>query len=512
MDNADINEEQANGKALAKVFKGGGILLLGTLLTKVFGFLWQLIIIRILSPELYGLYALALSMITIAASLSYSGLHQGAQRFIAFYRAREDPPMVKGSILSSIKITILLSVFFTTALVLLAQPISNLFKEPDLGDLLYVFCPAVILTMLLKMLNSYFLGFQRPGIVVWLSEVLFGVVSVTLLFILLSVNKSIYSAIIAFLLSSLILSIILLSTYWRLIGSALKNVNPRPMYKSLLFFSLPLLFTAILSLIMANIDTIMIGYYMAADNVGFYNAAFLLMHFIPIFLQPIGDYFMVIATGLVADGSREQLRDLYGSVTKWIFIFTVPLFLTFFLFPSAVLTMLFGSSYAEAAVSLAILVSAEFINVILGPNNRLLVAFGKTKFIMISSVSACVLNIILNVFLIPKFGISGAAIATASSLGVVNVINSAYLYFKFSIHPFGRTYILPVLLLITSSAFLYYPLSRMVAYSSWLSLCCYPIFLALGFLFIFITKSYSENDRLILESIKRKILKLGRKG
>ena len=59
---------------------------------------------------------------------------------------------------------------------------------------------------------------------------------------------------------------------------------------------------------------------------------------------------------------------------------------------------------------------------------------------MWASLASAVLNVVLNVSLIPLIGITGAAIATASSLALANMILSTKLYFLSGIHPLTVEY------------------------------------------------------------------------
>src|SRR4030067_3099292 len=102
-------------------------------------------------------------------------------------------------------------------------------------------------------------------------------------------------------------------------------------------------------------------------------------------------------------------------LTKWNLAVTLPFFLVIFLFSESVLNAIFGSSYVQAGYALRILAIGAFIPVILGPNAATLVVIGRTKLNMIDDLIGAVMNISLNLLLIPTMGIIGAAIASAAS-------------------------------------------------------------------------------------------------
>ena len=92
----------------------------------------------------------------------------------------------------------------------------------------------------------------------------------------------------------------------------------------------------------------------------------------------------------------------------------VVLFLVFFLFPDLTLTSIVGAKYLPSADALRILSLAFIINNYTGPCGSTLIAMGESRFIMSSTLIGAILNVTLNVTLIPLYGFVGAAIAIGS--------------------------------------------------------------------------------------------------
>lgn len=483
--------------ALSKVAWGGTFLLIGMALSKLFGFIKQLIIIRGLSPEEYGLITLGLSILIVSANIGNLGLFQSAQRYIAYYSSQNDRAKVKGSIYSSLRIATISGIAIMGGVLLCSQPLSSLFSKPELENILWLFAPIIPIYLLSILFTSFFLGLHRPDVYVWISDIFFGITSIGLILLFLAIKHSLYSPVWALSISFLLCFVLFLFAFIKIVSPKLRGVDMKPMGKELLRFGMPLFLNSILALIMSNIDTLMIGYFLPSEDVGFYNSAFLLMQFIPIFLFSFSIVYMPIATNLLASGNIDQINNLYQSVTKWLFVLTLPLFLTFSFFSRNILTLFYGSQYSAAGLALLILSAAEFVHTFLGPNDYSLIALGKTKIIFLGSLLAVIINIVLNSLLIPRIGINGAALATGLSLVVVNLVNSLYLYLKYRIHPFSKKYLVPVIALGFISLLLFFPLKYLVDYSSWFVLVCYPFFLIIGVFIIFLTKSVSDDDRLI---------------
>lgn len=491
--------------SLEKILSGGSLIFGGTVLAKIAGFLRQFIIIRMLAPDQYGLIALGLALLNIAAGLANLGLYQGSQRYIAYFDYVGDKAKVKGIIRSTLNTIALSGIIIFTFLLAFSKPLSNFINKPEFRNVLLIYCFAIPFAMYSRIIASFFFGFRRADIAVFLNDVIFGVLSVLFVYLALLVKRDTNMPVFALLSTNFLLFILSFLFFCKIISPQLKGVEPARITRELLFFSLPLFFSGISYIILNNTDTLMLGYYMPSEAVGFYNSAFLLMQTMAIFLNSFSVIFMPVLTGLVAKKLKGEVRELYQVVTKWIFLFTFPAILTFFLFPRQVLTTLFSASYGQAGTALAILVAAEFMHTTLGPNEQALIAHGATKAVFAGYGTAAVLNIILNALLIPRMGISGAAAATGMSLVILNLCFSTILYFRFKVHPFGRKLLVPLVLCLASAAALYLPLRAMVNRAAWLAFACYPIFLVLGVALTFITKSYSEEDLLVLRAVKARL-------
>jgi O-antigen/teichoic acid export membrane protein len=212
-----------------------------------------------------------------------------------------------------------------------------------------------------------------------------------------------------------------------------------------------------------------------------------------------------VASGLVAKGQGSELKDLYRSTTKWLFIFTLPLFLTFFFFPSQIMRLAFGGDYPTAARALQLLCLGDFVHTFLGPNATTLVAYGRSRFIMMAAIIATVTNIILNLILTPRWGITGAATASFIALILINIITSIYLFRRYRIHPFGANYLKPVVILVVVSAALYLPLREMLDLSCWLLLAYYPLLLALSLTITYLSRSLEPMDRVLIKAARQRL-------
>jgi len=153
---------------------------------------------------------------------------------------------------------------------------------------------------------------------------------------------------------------------------------------------------------------------------------------------------MPIVSDLYGQKKIEELGSFYRTMTKWTFTFNIPLFLIVLLFPDTLL-LVFGSSFVAGSIALIILAFGDLINAATGICGVLVTMTNNSWLNTLNSIVSLSLNITLSVLLIPKFGVTGVATATAISLIVVNILRVTQVFWLFKILPYDITFIKPVL-------------------------------------------------------------------
>ncbi|MFB6193359.1 MAG: polysaccharide biosynthesis C-terminal domain-containing protein [Candidatus Nanohaloarchaea archaeon] len=130
------------------------------------------------------------------------------------------------------------------------------------------------------------------------------------------------------------------------------------------------------------------------------------------------------------------------SLTRWTTIATLPMFMAMALFAPEVLHLLFGQPYTTAATVLTLLSFGYLYSASVGHLGAILKSVSETKILFKNSVFNFFLNTILNLVLIPEWGLGlgmlGAAIATTTSILVMNTIIVAEVYHVKGFTPFNR--------------------------------------------------------------------------
>ena len=136
-------------------------------------------------------------------------------------------------------------------------------------------------------------------------------------------------------------------------------------------------------------------------------------------------------------GKNDELKRILKLTTNTIFIITFPILLIIFIF-SDPLMALYGKDFVESGKVLRVLLIGLFFNALTGPISVMLQMSEKQVLVQNVFLATTVINILLSFFLIPKFGIMGAAWSNVIYQFLANGILLIYLKRKFGYLSFGR--------------------------------------------------------------------------
>lgn len=498
-------------QSLQKIAKGTGIIFIGTIIGLLLGFIGRVILVRYITQSEYGIYCLALTVISIFATISMLGLDEGSTRYIAYLRGKNEEGKARGVISSSIKIAIIASTSIATISFFTSDFISiNIFHTPELSTPLKIFSYAIPFTVLINVFLATFRGFGKVDKQVYFNNILRPILYLLFLIAFVLFGPSFIGVVYAYVLSISITFVVFLIYLMKKYSLSIRSCrssgssNTNMMTKDLLFFSVPLLAVGMLMIVMSWTDTLMLGYFKTPDVVGLYNAALPLANLIPIVLVSIGFLYTPIISNLYAKNQIEEIRKTYIILTKWSFLGTLPIFFVLFLFPDVLLNLLFGSRYIGSSVTLQILSLGLFLCTTTGHNYNTLVAMGKTNILMHIFLISEVMNLILDIALIPSFGIIGAAIASAFSIVMADILISIKLYQFSGIHPLTRNYMKPVIISIGVIFISYFITKSFLMVTFWMAILLFILILLVYALLLFLTKSVDNEDiKMLIEIEKR---------
>ncbi|WP_188981000.1 flippase [Halocalculus aciditolerans] len=417
---------------LDTVLRGSGIVFVGISFEMLISFGAKLLIARYLGRVDYGEVSLGITIMTLMATLSLIGLNSGVGRYIP----RFDSDIDRGSIVrSALEVALPISVLSTAVIIFLSRPLATvLFDNPQARQLIWIFAAIIPLVVLFRLSIAVIQGQQRsvPKVVlenIGLPGIRFSLIAVAVFF-----GLGIQAFASAYFLSYL--GVAIAGTYYIFTRVSIPSMDKyTPRRRDLVSFSAPLMITVTITAILSNIDTLLLGYFSSTGAVGIYNVVFPLTVGITVFLVSFRFISMPQISELHAEGRDEDIRRVYELTNKWVMALSAPVLFVFLFYPAQVIGLTFGAEYTEGAAALSILSLGFFTHAIAGLNGATLTSIGKTRTIMRINILVGICNVILNVLFIPRYSFVGAAIATAGSYALMNVLYSWQLYRSTGISP-----------------------------------------------------------------------------
>jgi O-antigen/teichoic acid export membrane protein len=205
-----------------------------------------------------------------------------------------------------------------------------------------------------------------------------------------------------------------------------------PYWKYLLKAAFPLFVVITFNLIYYKIDTLMLSVLKTPEDVGLYGVAYKILELLAVFPGMfVGLLLPIFAKYYVAD--KKIFQDVFGKGFMILATLAVPLVVGGLLMSEKIILLISGPDYSVATPALRLLFvgigfiffSNLFSNVLIGAGLQ-----GKIMFI---SITGAIFNVLLNLYLIPRFSYVGAAFATSMTEGLVLMLYmwQVYKYIQF---------------------------------------------------------------------------------
>ncbi len=436
-------------KEISILAKGAGISLIGKFTGRFAILVTQILLARILSKSVYGIYAIGWNwflllsiMLTIGLDKSVlyfgvSSLEQGTQYF-------------RGLIFKTWRLAVIFVSLISILIILLSSWIANLYNEPDLQIVLIAVALSLPLAVIIIINVSITKLTKKMEYATIIGEFLIPISNLCIFILLAVLNLRMEAALVALFLAHLIALLYSFKFVKQLYGDILfaksdtENFNTRV----LLSASLPLMLP--LSMLITRSDRILIGYFVAATEVATYQAVAQLAFI----LNTIGGSFVLIMMPIIADyyhsDRKDRLNQLVQVTTKWSLYLSLPVFIAIIMYPSNIIELLFGSTYLNGQTVMIILVLGQLINAGTGPVGAILVMTGQQMFWFKVSAMLLVINLILIVVLTSLSGIVGAAIASSVVTSAMFIIHLWRVKTSLALWPYTKNYVKGILSAILS--------------------------------------------------------------
>jgi O-antigen/teichoic acid export membrane protein len=436
--NARLPRRDSLGATLIKGVLGtAGIRLVHAAL----GLVTAIVLAKMLKPSGYGTYSFVMVLVAFLAIPSELGVPGLAVREIAVTNARKDWSHMRGFIIRAHRTIIV------TCLCLVGAAVVALLVWGDRLDATKRAC--IWLGLLVIPLMS--LGALRGAMLRGLRKVVLGqlpeqiirpLVLLTLVLLLPLLGKKLDSPV-----GVMAVQIISVTTaflcglilFFRNRPPELAGAEPQFGTASLLKSSIPFGLSAAMQLINGRTDILALGMFREDAEVGIYRVAVQIAAVIIFSSQAVNAIQAPHIAHLYANGDMQKLQRIITRSSQAVTLYAVPILLAIVFFGESVIRALFGAEYITAHVPLVILGVGQLVNVSMGSVASLLNMTGHERDTARIILIAAMLNVVLTFTLTPVWGMTGAAVATASGLIVWNLIMWRAVYVRTGIEssPFG---------------------------------------------------------------------------
>jgi O-antigen/teichoic acid export membrane protein len=417
-----LNESQGNIKtkidfsssSFKKYLANTSWLFFEKILRILISFVVTIFVVRYLGPKEFGLYSYALSFFWLFGSLSTLGLESITTREIVKYPDKKDE--INGT------------VFFlrlagsVSAIIIIAATLF-LTGEETYTAILILILSGSFLFQSFSVIEYYFRGIVKAkynAYALSASVILSSALKVIFILIKAPLIYFVYAVVFEYI--ALAVGLVLVYHHYKL--SIFNWKYSKYIASSLLKDSWPLALSGIVVMIYVRIDQIMIKIMMSEEAVGYYAAAVRLSeawYFVPVTLCNSIFPAIVNAKNVSKEFYNNRMQKLYDLMT-WLAIgIAIPVTV----FSNQIIQLLFGNEFSQAAPVLTIYIWAG-VAVFLGvASSQYLINENLTKLSFNRNFIGMILNVVLNIIFIPKFGIIGSAVATLISYSLI-IISLAF--------------------------------------------------------------------------------------
>ena len=395
----------------------------GTMLTAVASYFFKVYLARKLGAEALGLYALGMTLVGFAGLFNSLGLPNAATRFVAAYSATGERHRLAGFFRGSLGVLVLLNVLLGAAFLICGPWLAvRFYHAPKLGPYLWAFAVIMFTGVLAMFLGRVLAGYREVARRTIATHLIGTPTNILIAIVLISLGFGLRGYLIAQVISAL-LTVCLLGVFlWKMLPREARSLsfeNAR-LEREVITFSAAAYGIVCLQFVLAQADTIVLGHYLRAREVGIYAVATAMVGMVSIGLDSVNQIFSPMISELHAAHKQELLQQLYSILTKWILILTFPLAAALIFFSRQIMSV-FGSGFEPGAVVVIIGTIGQLVNCAVGSVGYLLQMSGhQSTLIRIQAVNAVVL-VALNFVLIPRLGIAGAALASGVATVLTNV-------------------------------------------------------------------------------------------
>ncbi|MEP0338222.1 MAG: oligosaccharide flippase family protein [Alphaproteobacteria bacterium] len=402
-------------------------------------FVSHVLFARWLGVASYGTYVFALSWLSILFILIQAGMNLSMVRFIAEYRAQGNRAAMTAVVGFSNRVILILGACIAVAgwaVIVWTLPQS----AEEMRGTLYGALALTVVMALIQQRTAVLQGLERVVQSTLVFEIARPLALLAAVFVLAQFAALDAALVMAVNLGVSLGVLIVLMAYARssILAEPATNDRPAPSWRDWLKVSLPYVAVTGLTILLTQMDILMIGHILGTEQAGLYAPAakVALLAIFPV--VAVRARFGPMAAKLFAEGKTAELQSRMNVATL-LSIAACTAMLVVILPGRSLILGLFGPDFLPGGEVVAILTLAYLAYSLMGAAEMFFLVGPFERMNAVVSALTLGINLVLNLILIPRFGIEGAAMATGAAMVIRAGISSAIICRRTGLVPWART-------------------------------------------------------------------------
>lgn len=416
---------------LGSVVRGGAFALVGTASAAVMGFVLTLVVTRGLSQTAAGEFFTTTALYLVLLAFVAFGVAAGVVRFVPRFLVHERGADIPRLLVVAIVPVAVAAVVFSVALWVAAPTLSTRFSDGSDATtsafriLALFLLPGVLEVVAVESTRAFgdvtsYVSIQQFSVPL-ARPVLVGIAIAVGAPISVIVAAWAVPLVIALVLAVVVLARAMRRTLVPALEKSSAPVGYRALAREYWAFTFPRGLGSTIDIVLTWLDVLLVAAMVSSAQAAIYAAASRFITTGTLALQAMRLAAAPEISAAMAADDKKRASDLYRVTTQLVILASWPLYLLLAVFAPGIL-LLFGPGYDEGAPALAVLSIAMLVPLAAGNVGSVLLLGGKSTWVLLDKVVVLIANVGLNLLLIPRFGILGAAMAWAVSIVVDNVL------------------------------------------------------------------------------------------
>jgi stage V sporulation protein B len=403
------------------ITKGAIYLGISQLLFLISGYAIHIGLGRLLGPELYGVYAVVISLITVINLILITGIPQTVSKFVS-----ETPDLARSILKTSGKFQLYLSLLIFAVYFISASFVAEMLRDNSLVDLIRLSSVMIPLYAFFSLYGGYLNGlrdYRNQSVV----SIIYYISKIGFVFGFVLLGYSVFGAVLGFAISPIVGLFVAIVVA----GVPVKTIQYTN-YRRIIRFAAPIIFLSIALNFSTSIDLLALKAIVRdAQEVGYYSAASMISKVPLTLLGALNMALFPAISSVTYLNDVEKTREYIHESFRYVVIFLVPATVFISFTSTEFVSLLYSQKYTAAGEPLRIIIIGILFFSIFAYLLNIVVASGKATVAMSFSIFQLMFSVTLNLIMIPLYGMIGAALAVTLASLTSMIILLVYVIHKF---------------------------------------------------------------------------------